>query len=281
MTGGEPGFVAPTSLEDAVAEAGRDGALIVAGGTSVVRQLTSGLVQPKHLVHLGRVAVLDTVTKVGDRVEIGAAVTPRRLAASALVGTELPVLALTAGRLGNPRVRAVATVGGAVVLGDARQDLLPVLLALGTTVLVRRGAHERAVALADFLDGAGTRPGELVTGVRIPVDRGRRTAYLTYQPGSAVDHPVVSVAASLDVDAEGIVADAAIAIGGVGRTPALAGAAQHLLRGQRLTPDVLAAAGAAAAAAVRPVADRRGSVGYQRAMVAEWVPRAVTAAALS
>ncbi len=49
------------------------------------------------------------------------------------------MLAAAAAQVGNPRVRAVATLGGAIAHADPRQDLPPVLLALGARIgIVRR-----------------------------------------------------------------------------------------------------------------------------------------------
>lgn len=276
----EPRFVAPTSLNDAFGEVASERALLLAGGTSVVQWIKSGLVTPDTIVYLGRVAELSGIDRIGlTTLRIGAMVTARELARSALVQDSLPTLAQVAARLGNPRVRAVATVGGAIALGDPRQDLPPLLLALDARLIVRSRSRSREIALTDYYQRDQLHSGEIVTTVLVPTDAQMRVAYLRFVPGSVADHPRVSVAVSLRVNHGGSIEAARIALGAIGNAPTLAVEAQDALRGRAPTDDVAATAGGLAAATAPLARDGHGSVEYQRAMVEEWTRRAVVTAA--
>jgi len=61
----------------------------------------------------------------------------------------------------------------------------------------------------------------------------------------------------------------------VGPTPIRARQAEALLRGQRLTPELLREAGAAAQQLTDPLSDVRGSADYKRAMASVFVRRAL------
>jgi carbon-monoxide dehydrogenase medium subunit len=74
---------------------------------------------------------------------------------------------------------------------------------------------------------------------------------------------------------DGVVADARIALGGVGGTAVLATRAAAVVRAGGLTEDAARSAAAVAAEEVRPLSDHRGSADYKRAMVRVWVRRAL------
>jgi carbon-monoxide dehydrogenase medium subunit len=278
LTGPELTFVAPTTMPDALDELAQPGTLALAGGTSVAMMLKHGLLDATRLVYLVRVPQLAGIESLEGRrrLRIGATVTVAELAMSPLVWAAVPALGDAGRRVGNPRVRAVATVGGAVVHADPRQDLPAVLLALDAEVHIDGPKGPRTMALEAFLTGmfeTALEGGEIVTSVVVPVPAGLRTAYTRFTPGSVDDYPTVAVAATLTLDAAGVVATARIAVGGAGPTAFVAAEASELLCGRQPTFQLLVEAGEAAAAASRPLDDRAGSAAYKREMVAVWVRR--------
>lgn len=82
-----------------------------------------------------------------------------------------------------------------------------------------------------------------------------------------MDIAVVGVAAAISLDAEGIIAEARLALGAVAPTPMRAAAAEALLPGQRLTGELLAEVGHVAAQEARPIDDLRASADYRRHLV--------------
>jgi len=126
-------FAVPATVEEAVAElAGEAEAIAMGGGTSVAMLLKNNLIFPDRIVWLAGVPALRQLAVSADgSLAIGATVTLRELAAAEPVRRHAPALAHAAGIVGNPRVRAVATLGGALVHGDPRQDIPPVLLRPG------------------------------------------------------------------------------------------------------------------------------------------------------
>lgn len=299
MPAGEGAFRAPDTVADALGELRDEGSVAVAGGTSLAILLKSGLLDARRLVYLGRIRELGgagerpaTGKQPGDaaraagEVRLGATLTLRQLCRSPVVRTRLPALAAAAAQVGNPRVRAVATVGGAVVHADPRQDLPPALLVLGARVVIagpaENAAGRRELPLAGFHRGfmeTELAEGELVTEILVPWEPDLKAAYRRFTPGSADDFPAVSVAAAVSAGPDGTVRSARIALGGVGPAAILADAAAGLLTGQRLTAGAIAAAAAAAAAAARPWDDRHGSAAYKRQMVEVWTRRTLESCA--
>lgn len=274
-------FSAPVALREALSElAEGEDVIAMGGGTSVGLLLKNDLIEPRKIVWLARIPELRQITAgTGGELILGATVTLRELARSATVRGQFPALAYAAGRVGNPRVRAVATVGGALAHSDARQDLPPILYALRATVRIQGLRGVREVPVAEFHTGfmeTVLAEDELVTQVVIPAVPGRRAAYARFTPGSHDDYPTVSAAASIVRDGSGQVTDAVLALGGVGRTPLLVAEASGLARTVPNAHEVEAVA-AAAESAAEPYDDQRGSARYKRAMAAEWAARVLRA----
>jgi carbon-monoxide dehydrogenase medium subunit len=258
-----PEFLAPATVAEALNDLADDGAVAVGGGTQVALLIRNGLLAPGRLVWLGRVGELGgVVTEPDGGLSIGAATTLAEIASSPAVRSAHPMLAEAASRVGNPRVRTVATLGGHLVHADPRQDLPPVLLALAAAVRLEAAGGQRLVPLRDFFVGpfeTAVAPGELLTRITVPAaSPGERSTYLRFAPGSESDYATVGVAARLR-----LAGGAVVGLAGVHPRPLLVD-----------LPDV-AAAGATAAAACDPASDQRGAADYKRAMAALWTTRAL------
>jgi carbon-monoxide dehydrogenase medium subunit len=275
-------FSAPVTVADAVTQLAGDGGETIAmgGGTSVAMLLKNGLLEPDRIVWLGKVPGLRRLAAGGDGTLVaGATVTLRELAASEAVRSHAPALAHAASQVGNPRVRAVATLGGALVHGDPRQDIPPVLLALEARVRIAGPSGEREVPVAGFHTGfmeTILAEGELVTEVVIPAVPGRRAVYARFTPGSEDDYPTVGVAASVVRSGDGTVTRAVLGLGGVGPAPLLVDGAAALA-GSVPGPADIEAVAAAAEETAAPADDQRGSARYKKAMAREWTRRALRA----
>ncbi|MBO0747357.1 MAG: FAD binding domain-containing protein [Acidimicrobiaceae bacterium] len=281
MTVAELGFVKPGTLDEALAALARPGSMLLGGGTSIGILLKNRLIEPERLVWVGALAELSGISLDEDgAIRIGAAATLRDLARSELLQGAVPVLPDAAGRIGNPRVRAVATLGGALVHGDPRQDLPPVLLALRSQATIAAPGGTRTVGLdgfyLDFMEVA-LGEGEVVTDVLVPSRSGWRDRYSRFTPGSEDDYPTVGVAVSLRLGDGGLIDDAEIALGGVDSRPILATEAARSLIGTSGAGTALEEAARNAAGHCDPSDDARGSADYKRKMVDVWVRRTVAA----
>jgi aerobic carbon-monoxide dehydrogenase medium subunit len=280
LTASDLVFSAPQTLGDALAElAGEQDAVAMGGGSAIGLLLKNRLIEPPKIVWLGRIPALRQLEAGPGEVRIGAMVTLREIARSGVIRQQFPALAHAAGQVGNPRVRAVATMGGALAHADPRQDVPPVLCALDARIQVAGPGGTRDIPAAGFQAGfmeTVLAAGELVTQVVIPVVLGRRAAYARFTPGSDDDYPTVSAAASVVRGSDMRVTSAILALGGVGGVPLLVSAAAALtatIPGER----EIAAVAEAAAAAADPFDDQRGSARYKQAMAREWSARVLRA----
>ena len=139
-------------------------------------------------------------------------------------------------------------------------DMCVALAALRATVRVRSARAERAIPFADFHRLPGDTPqrdttleaGELIVAVDLPPSNFADHAhYLKVRDRASYAFALVSVAAALDVR-DGVVRDAAIALGGVAHKPWRLPGAEALLVGRPLTRETMQAAADALVQDARP-----------------------------
>jgi len=152
-------------------------------------------------------------------------------------------------------VRAMGTIGGNIANGSPIGDTMPVLLALGASLTLQRGAQTRQVSLDDFYTGyrkSVLHPGEFIRSIRIPkLAKGARFA--VYKLSKRFDQDISAVCAAFHVSAE----RARFAFGGMAATPARARKAEAAWK------DGVDAACAALAEDFKPISDMRASSWYR------------------
>ena len=236
------------------------------------------LATPAALVDLSGIAGLGGIERDGDGVRIGALATHDAVARSELVASACPVLAETAGLIGDQQVRNRGTIGGSVAHADPGADYPTVLTALGATIVAAGPGGEREIAADDFFTGlfeTALAPGELVTAVRVPATAG--AAYVKHaHPASG--YAVVGVAAAVSC-ADGTCTAARVVVGGATTSPVGATRAVEALVGNAPSDDVLAAAAAAVADAIAdPLGDTYASGEYRRHLATVLARRALATA---
>jgi xanthine dehydrogenase small subunit len=141
-----------------------------------------------------------------------------------------------------------------------------VLIALGATIALRRGAVQRRLPLEDFYVGYmqnRLEPGEFVLALEVPRARPGQ-AVRAYKIAKRYDCDISAVCAALALQLNrGVVDDVRIAYGGMAATVRRAPRAEAVLRGQPWTEATLQAAMAALAQDYTPLSDLRASAGYR------------------
>jgi aerobic carbon-monoxide dehydrogenase medium subunit len=168
---------------------------VVSGGTALTILMRQGLVRPNLLVGVSRIAQLRhiEVNEPDAVLHLGAAVPMRVTEQHPALIQRWPVLAETLRLVATPRIRNMATLGGALSHADPAQDPPVVLVALGARVLVAGRDSERVVAAADFfVDYYETvlQSGEMVVGVEVPaLDSAVGSIFLKYTPARSRTMP--------------------------------------------------------------------------------------------
>jgi len=135
-------------------------------------------------------------------------------------------------------------------------DLAVALVALDAVVHVRGSRGDRSVALREFhrLPGstphieAELRPAEVIAAIRVPAHpAARRSHYLKVRDRASFEFAVVSAAVALDMQDDGRIRQARVAVGGVGTKPWRLANVETALAGSSLQRDALRKAAARAA----------------------------------
>lgn len=245
---------------DALTAGGGDTKLI-AGGHSLIPALRLRIARPARLVDVGRLADLAYVRDEGTHVAIGALTRHASVAADPLLREHCPIVAVTAGQIGDPQVRHRGTIGGTLAHGDPASDLPATLLALGAEVVATGKAGERLIPVTELFTGVfetALRPDEMLTEVRVPkLGASTGSAYLKANR-RAQDWATVAVAALVHRD-NGSIAGASIGLVNMGATPLRARAAEDALAGGAS----IAEAAALVVEGTEPPADHAGSSAYR------------------
>jgi carbon-monoxide dehydrogenase medium subunit len=271
-------YHAPKTLDEAIALLGQnDGAKVLAGGQSLIPAMRFRLAAPAVLVDISRMKDLSYVEERGDALVIGALTRESQLEESPAVARSYPLLFDTAKVIADPVVRQSATVGGNLAHADPANDHPATMLAYGAQIVARGAKGTRTIAIDDFFVGLfenSLAPGEILTEIRIPRPAaGSGGAYLKIER-KVGDYAVAAVAVQLTM-AGRVLQSVRVGLTNVSPVPMRAKAAEAALLGKEATPDVLEAAGRAAAAECDPSADLRGQVDYKRDMVRVLTKRAV------
>ena len=271
-----------TSVDHAVGLLDRlgEGALIVAGGHSLLPMMKLRIANPEYLIDINDLAVeLGHIVTDPTLVRLGAMTRHRAVLESDALAAVCPIFRDAERVIADPVVRNRGTVGGSLCQADPAEDLTTVCSVLGAVILARGPSGEREVGIDDFLEGpyeTSLAHNEMLIEVRIPVRHNTSNAYAKVERRVG-DWAVAAAGAQLTLDGEHIAA------GRIGLTAvnpdaqALAAVSADLV-GKPADEATFATAGAAAAAACEPVSDMRGSADYKRHLAAELTIRTLRTA---
>jgi len=211
-------YIRPDGVEEAIAllaEYGDD-ARVLAGGQSLMAMLNLRLADPSVLIDIARIPELDAIRDLGNRIEVGAAVTQNKLLAWPKLAEKLPLLAAALPFVGHFQTRNKGTVCGSIAHADPSSEIPLSLATLEGEVVLRSKRGTRSLAAKNFqLDMLTTarEADEMITAVRFPVMDGRGTAFREVARRHG-DFAIIAVAAL--IDGEGI---ARLGIGGMSGAP--------------------------------------------------------------
>ena len=278
-------YLEPASVDEALTLLAAHGpqARLLAGGTDLMVLLRRHKIAPTCLIDVGRLPGLNTLATASGEIVIGAGVCHRQIEASPLFRGALQALPEACATVGSVQIRNVATVAGNLCNASPAADTPPVLLTFGARVRLASAAGVRELPLEEFFLGyrsTALQAGELLTEIRLPAPPPRTgSRFEKLGRRRAMEISIACVAATVTLAADDRLSSVRIGLGSVAPTSLRARQAEALLQGQRLSDELLAAAGRAAAAECAPIDDLRATGEYRRLVVATLVERAVASAA--
>ena len=276
-------YVAPRSVDEAVAALVEHGdeAKVMAGGQSLVPLLAFRLARPSVVVDVNRVAGLEGARLDGDTLEVGALTRQRDVELLPGLRERCPMIVEAVEQIGHVAIRNRGTVGGSLAHADPAAEWTALALALDAELDLHGPGGTRTVPAHEFLVTYFTtalQPDEVLTRIRLRVPNGRSGSCFLELARRHGDFAIAGVGALVSLGAGGEVADARVALIGVGERAVRSSAAEQILRGSVPTGDVLVEAAGAVAGEIEPNGDIHASADYRRHVAGVLVRRALETA---
>ena len=276
-------YVAPRTIGEAVERAGTASGIVrfLAGGTDVLVQLRSGLVEPDLVVDIKRIPGMRDITAENGGWRIGAAVSGAELESHSGVSKDWPGVVEALELIGSTQIQGRATLVGNLCNASPAADSVPAMIAAGASVSIAGPSGPRDVPVADIPTGPGQTSleiGEIITSVLLPERKsGGGDAYLRFIPRTEMDIAVVGCGVNVRVTGETVV-EARVVLGAVAPTAVVVEDAADAILGTSLDDDALDGLARACSAACRPIDDKRGTIKFRTRVAGVLGRRAATIA---
>ncbi|MDD1779766.1 xanthine dehydrogenase small subunit [Enterovibrio sp. ZSDZ35] len=274
---GKTAFTPTNSDELAQTLLAHPNAKLLAGGTDLALEVTQFHRDIEKLIYLGRVDDIKTVNETDSHIDIGANV-PFTDVYRALE-PHYPDFGALLQRFASLQIRNQGTIGGNIANASPIGDGPPLLIALGASIVLRRGDTAREIQLEDFFKGykvTELQPSEFVQTIRVPKPQPDQT-FKAYKISKRFDDDISAVCGAFRLTFDGdIISDARIAFGGMAAIPARASHCEQALVGQRLTSATIQSAMTALGNDFSPISDFRASKEYRAETAANLLYRLFT-----
>ena len=265
--------ILPASLDDfASVRQENSGATIIAGSTDVGLWVTKLMRDISPAIFIAHLEELKHISVTQQQILIGAGATYSE--AQQVMSEHFPHLANYWQRIAGQQVRNMGTIGGNIANGSPIGDMPPVLMALGASIILRKGGERRRLALEDFFIAYGRQdryPGDFLETILIPREQHKDPhtdcalrLHAAYKISKRRDEDISALSAGFHLTvAEGIITTSHLAFGGMAATPRRAAHAEAALLGQPFCEDSLLAAAAVLDKDFEPLSDWRASATYR------------------
>ena len=275
-------YHAPRQLKEAAELlASLPNARILAGGQSLVPMMNFRYVVVDHLVDLGRIDDLRGIAVADGRLRIGAMMTQRELETSPEIARHCPLMVAALHHVGHRQTRNRGTIGGSLAHADPAAELPAVCVAYDAVVHLASVRGIRSLPYRDFSLGymaTALAADEMIAAVELPIWRlGHGYGFHEFARRQG-DFALAGAAALVDVGADNVVRQAALALFGVASRPLRVDAAEATLTGKPLDIELIQSA-AAAAWLVEPISDIHAGGDYRRHLAQVLSARALADAA--
>ncbi|CDX38698.1 Monoxide dehydrogenase [Mesorhizobium plurifarium] len=269
-------YAKPTTVDEALALLGEDRWRILAGGTDFYPAQGAKPFRD-NILDINGLAELRGIAETDEHWRIGARTTWTDIVRQPLPAA-FEALKSAAREVGSVQIQNVASVAGNLCNASPAADGVPALLTIDADIELRSLKAIRHLPLGAFILGnrrTALQPGEMVTAIRVPKrSAAGASAFVKLGARRYLVISIAMAAARLVVE-NGVVAEAAIAVGSCSAVARRLAGVEAALRGQPVTSALADAVLSAPFDELSPIADVRGSAEYRQDAAREIVVRAV------
>ncbi len=270
----------PASIAEAVKMLSqyKDKASVMAGGTDIIVSATQGFATP-YVISLAKIKDLDFIDYNDAKgLRIGPMTTLQKIADSPIIQKKYPALSASAATNGTPQTRNLGTVVGNILRASPSGDCACAVLALGGTLVLQSAAGTREVSVDDFFIGykkTARKPDELAVELKLPPPA--TASAFNRITRTTLDLSKVNCAVALQMNGK-TCAQARIAMGAVAPTTLRLKKSEELLKGQKITDELLKKVAASVAGQIVPIDDVRSTAEYRKDVSGVILKRTIQAA---
>jgi carbon-monoxide dehydrogenase medium subunit len=242
-------YIAARSSDEVLAALADGDTAVLAGGQSLVLDVTEGTARPRRVVDINRVVEFDALAEADGMLRVAPLVRHRTFETDAVDGALGDLLRTVVCHIGHPPIRARGTMLGSIAYAHPAAEWPVVAAVLGAEIDLIGPDGSRTVPAEQFYTGPFStvrRPYELLAEVRLPLlPEGTGAGFAEHRRGHAKFAEVAAMAAVTVTD--GLVSAAAIGLVNAGPCPVRARAAEKALVGNAFCDAAITEAAEAAA----------------------------------
>jgi CO/xanthine dehydrogenase FAD-binding subunit len=237
-----------------------------AGGTDIMVLLEAGKLAHKRFLSLSKLAELRGMVVTADAVTMGALTTYTEIQNHPILQAEFPLLCSAARETGSIATQNRGTLGGNIVNASPAADSPPALLVYDAEIELVSARGARWLPYHGFHTGYKKMllaPDELLSLIRLP-RRAKpwRQYYRKVGTRKAQAISKVCIAGAAQMEA-GTIRDVRIALGSIAPVVLRAVKTEDVLRGAKLSPEIIATAKEILSREISPIDDIRSSARYR------------------
>ena len=262
-------YEAPDTVEKAVALLAKAGGVtrVLAGGTDIIVQMETDLIEPELIVDIKRIPELRRISQEAGAFRVGAAVSGMELMDHTAFARAWPGVIEGVKLIGSYQVKGRATMTGNLCNGSPAADSVPAMIAAGAFARIVGPNGTRDVLVEQIPTAPGKTSlakGEIITSFLFPAQPARYgDCYQRFTPRTEMDIAVVGCGIALALDAGGTCTQARVSLCAVAPIVLLVKDAGAALVGSKLDDAALEKCAAACRAACKPIDDKRGTKEYR------------------
>lgn len=277
-------YFRPASLEEAatrLAANAEEGAMILAGGQSLVPMMALRVAYASELIDLNAIEGIDKVTCTDDAIIIHPLVRHADFHHDSVAPGPLgAALAAMSRYIAHYPIRQRGTFCGSLAHADPSSEWCLISAALDAEIELLSASGPRRIAAADWWVGVMEtvrEPHEIISAVHLPLLP--KDAYWGfYEFNRRAGDFAIGMAFCCFRLVEGKIVDPRVALGGIEEFPRRIAEVEALLEGAMPSPHILDAAADAVCQSVTPLEDPATPAAYRRDLAATVVRRALEAA---
>ena len=262
-------YVAPLSAEEATNFLFSENGVsrVLAGGTDVLVQMKSGIVEPDLIVDIKKIPGIREITALDGFYRIGAAVSGSEVKDNYDLNKMVPGVVEALDLIGSTQIQGRCTMVGNLCNASPAADSVPALVAVDAVVNIvgpegKRSCKVEAIPIAP--GKTSLKRGEFIVSVDIPFrENFSSDAYLRFTPRTEMDIAVVSAAVALTMSKKGVCENAKVVLGAVAPTVKIVDKASKVLIGSSLDTVTIDKLSQLCIDACSPISDKRGTIEFR------------------